>query len=90
MVRHLPWVDGLSFGILGNLEEVRDFEIRFCRGWRPHQEGLVHGGGMLGEFVRLRVHSHSPDAESVHSPCYSAGDLASISDKNFVEHLACF
>ena len=87
---HLPWMDGLRFGILGNFKQMRDLEIRFCRSRRPHKEGLVHLRCMLCELIGLRVHSHCPDPKSVDRASYTASNLASIRYKDFVKHLVGF
>ena len=79
-------MNGLRFRILGNFEQMRDLEIRFRWGWRAHKEGLVHLRCMLCELISLRIHSHCPDPKSVDRASYTAGNLASIRNKDFVKH----
>ena len=83
---HLPRVDSLCLCILGDFEQMWDLEIRFGGRRRPHQERLVHGGGVLRELVSLGVDADGADAEAVDSSCDSAGDLTSICNQDFVKH----
>ena len=83
-------MNGLRFGILGNFKQVRDLEIRFRWGRRAHKEGLVHLRCMLCELVGLRVDSYCPDPKSVDRASYTASNLASIRNKDFVKHLVGF
>ena len=83
-------MNGLRFGILGNFKQVRDLEIRFRWGRRAHEEGLVHLRCVLCELVGLRVHSYCSDPKSVDRACYTASNLASIRNKDFVKHLVGF
>ena len=62
---YLPGMNSLALGVLGHLEQVTHFEIRFCgRGW-THHESLIHDLGVLSELVSLGVHSNSLDTESM-------------------------
>ena len=84
--RHLPRVDGLRFSVLGDLDEVRYFKIRFsCWRW-SHHEGLIHDLGVLGEFVGLRVHTNGFNSESMSGSSYAACDFTAISDQKLVKH----
>ena len=60
--RYLPRMDCLGLGVLGNFNEVRYFEIRFCRWRRSHHKCLIHFCGVLSELVSLRVHTDSFNA----------------------------
>ena len=80
-------MNGLRFRILGNFKQMRDLEIRFRWSRRTHKEGLVHLRCVLCELIGLGVHSYCPDPKSVDRASYTASNLASICDENFVKHL---
>ena len=86
-VVHLPRMDGTRLCILGDFEQMRNLQIRFGGRRGSHQERLVHGGGVLCKLVSLGVDANGADAETVDGACDSTGNLTSIRNQDFIEHL---
>ena len=86
--RDLPWVHCLTLSVLGDLEQVGQLQIGLsCRSW-SHEESLVHLFGVLGEGVGLRIDTHGLYSEAVGRLGDAAGDLASVGNQKFLEHLS--
>ena len=80
-------VNGLGAGLFGGCDDLVGHQIRLARWRRADQHGLIGQAHVARVFVSFGVHGHGFDAHLLGGGDDAAGDLASVGDQDFGEHV---
>ena len=80
-------VNGLRTRLLGCGNDLVSHQIRLARGRRPQQHGLVGHLHVAGIAVGFGIHRHGGNAHFLGRGDDAAGDLATVGNQNFREHM---
>ena len=77
----------LSARLFAGGNDLLDDEIGFCRCGRADMHGLISHFDMERVFISIRIDSDRLDAHALGGLDDTAGNLATVGDENFLEHM---
>ncbi len=83
----VPRVDSVDIADFGGGDDAIDFEITLCAGSWADAYGFVGGLDVKGVVIGFGVDGEGTDSEVFTSADDAEGDLASVGDEDFVEHV---